>query len=289
MSTFHGQLITCSVGNLHPHPSYLRHQLTVPSSKLSALTKRGDLAFQQPLVITPSGIIIDGYARWDLARRQGRLTLPCVQYELTEAEALDWLLQSHRRSDGLNAFCRILLALDLEPLLQEKARSNQRTGGQSKGSSNLTGAERLDVRCEIASAADVSAGNVTKVKQLIVTADADLLEALRSGEIRIHRAWLWSKLPPEAQREELRTYRSERGVKKTIRNLLAQHRPKNSPDVVGIGDLARRLSAVESSRIGPVRVAVIKVPGRAVFISEELFRALGLQKELALICSPKNP
>jgi hypothetical protein len=240
-------------------------------------------------VITRDGTIIDGYARWELARRQGRLTLPCLEYDLTQAEALEWLLQSHRRSDGLNAFCRILLALDLEPYLQEKARSNQRAGGQSKGSSNLTKAERLDVRREIAAAAGVGAGNVTKVKQLIATADPEILEALRRGEIRIHRAWLWSKLAREAQRDKLLTYRSERGVKGAIRTLLAQHRPKSSPEVVGIGDLARQLAAVDSSRVGPVMVNVIKAPGRAVFITEELFRELGLQKELALTCSTKNP
>src|SRR5205085_67717 len=98
------------------------------------------------------------------ARLQGRATLPCVEYELTESEALHWLLQRHRRAYALNDFCRILLALDLEPWFKEKARSSQQAGGQDKGSSKLTKAERLDVRSEIAAAAGVSAGNVSKVK-----------------------------------------------------------------------------------------------------------------------------
>ena len=81
----------------------------------------------------------------------------------------------------------------------------------------MTEAERLDVRSEIAAAAGVSVGNVSKVKQLTVTAHSELLQALRRGEIRIHRAWRWSKASPEKQREALRFYQSERGIKKTIR------------------------------------------------------------------------
>jgi hypothetical protein len=72
--------------------------------------------------------------------------------------------------EGFNAFCRIFLALDLEPWLREKARLNQSAGGQNKGSSKLTEAQRVDVRSQIAAAAGVSVGNVTKVQQLITTA-----------------------------------------------------------------------------------------------------------------------
>jgi hypothetical protein len=148
-------------------------------------------------MITQDRTILDGYGRLELARRRGRAALPCIAYELTESEALHWLLQKHRRSNGLNDFSRILLALELEPWFKEKARSNQRAGGQNKGSSKLTEAGRLDVRSEIAAAAGVSVGNVTKVKQLKVAATAEVLQALRSREISIHRAWGWSKASPE--------------------------------------------------------------------------------------------
>src|SRR5215470_1496987 len=57
VDTLHGELIGCRVADLRLHPSYLRHQLTVHNSKLSALATRGDLVFQQPLVITTRGII----------------------------------------------------------------------------------------------------------------------------------------------------------------------------------------------------------------------------------------
>jgi hypothetical protein len=103
--------------------------------QLSALASSGDLAFREPIVVTRERAIIDGYARCKLAQQQGRTTLACIEYDLTEAEALRWLIQNHLPSRGLKPFSRVLLALDLEPSLREKARSNQQAGGQNKGSS----------------------------------------------------------------------------------------------------------------------------------------------------------
>ena len=51
-------------------------------------------------------------------------------------------------------------------------------------------------------AAGVSEGNVTKVDQLR-NAAPDVLKALHKGDVRIHRAWLWRKLNPELQQEQL--------------------------------------------------------------------------------------
>ena len=126
LNDLQGQLVTCRVDEVHPHPSYIRHRLAVSASKLSALAERGDLAFREPLLITQDRTIVDGYARWELARLQGRQTLPCIEYELTEAEALHWLLQKHLRSNGLNAYSRILLALELVAMEQVISRKTNR-------------------------------------------------------------------------------------------------------------------------------------------------------------------
>src|SRR5204863_5125060 len=144
----------------------------------------------------------------------------CMEYELTEPESLYWLLERHRRSNGLNDFIRILLALELEPWLKNKARLNQQIGGQDKGSSKLTEAETVDVRSEIASVAGVSVGNVSKVKQLMLTLQPDLRQALLRGDISIHRAWGWSKETPQKQREALWIYLSKGAIRKTARALV---------------------------------------------------------------------
>ena len=186
--------------------------------------------------------------------------------------------------EGLNAFCRILLALDLEPWFRGQARVNQSVGGRIKGSSKLTEAERVDVRSEIAAAAGVSVGNVTKVKQVMTTACTELQDALRNGEVSIHRAWLWREMSSENQRRALMLYRSEKGVKKTIRRLISKHTSKNpaSAESLGLAGLARRLSQLQGHDLNSVAVAAVNVPGKGIFVTEELLQLLPAQEELLI-------
>jgi hypothetical protein len=277
------RLITCRLDELRPHPAYVRHHLTVPATKLSRLAEQGERVLREPLFVTQDHLILDGYARWELARQQGHGALPCVQFELSEAEALFWLLHKHRRADGLNAFNRILIALDLEPWLKEKARSNQQAGGQNKGSSKLTEAEKVDVRSEIALAAGVSVGNVSKAKRLRTSATAELLDALRSGEISIHRAWIWSQAAPADQREALWCYRSERGVNKEIRALISKHRAKSSPKSIDLIHLLKALSRLEADELASVSVKLLRAHGTTIFITEELLRILNLERGVLAI------
>ena len=63
----------------------------------------------------------------------------------------------------------------------------------------------MDGRSEIAAVADVSTGNVTKVRQLRRKAHATIEQALRAGEISIHKAWQWSDESPKKQLGESET------------------------------------------------------------------------------------
>lgn len=282
-----GRLVTCSPDELRPHPSYIRHNLAVHACQLSAIAELDDLAFREPLVITQDHIILDGFARWTLARLQGRSTLSCIEYEMSEAEALQNLLQRHRRSSCLNDFIRICLALELEPSLKSKGRANQQGGGHNKGSSILTEAERLDVRKEIARIAGVSVGNVTKVKQLTTAAHSDIIKALREKELSIHRAWLWRKQSPEDQREKLWLNQSKTGISKTIRHLLSSHLPKNSHTAFTISDLIKLVSALQSGTLGSVRLVSINGHGKIVLVTNELLQTLEAQEEL-FTCATNN-
>jgi hypothetical protein len=59
-------LLISAIAVMARDSSYARHQLTVSPSQLSALSSCGDLAFIEPLTITCDGMIIEGYARWEL-------------------------------------------------------------------------------------------------------------------------------------------------------------------------------------------------------------------------------
>lgn len=95
-------------------------------------------------------------------------------------------------------------------MLLEKARANKQLGGREKGWSNLTKAEQVHVRSEIAKAAAVCTGNVTKVKQLNETCVSEILTALYNDEISIHWAWKLRNENPEDQLDALGRFRFKR-------------------------------------------------------------------------------
>lgn len=274
-----GPLIHCGVKELRPHPAYVSSGIAVPLSQLSALIRQGEQAFREPLLITRDRIIIAGYDRWELARHQ-RPTLPCIEYALSEEEALVWLIQKLRPEKGINSFCRILLALELEPWLKLRAHANQQLGGLRKGSSNLTEADRLDVRAEIAAAAGVSTGNVNKVKQILAKSQPQVIEALRSGELSIHRAWRWIEVPKQRQLVQLGIYRDRHGISRTVHALLRAHRDSSDEELFDAGRIGGALTSLDAKRRESLLIAEVKVPGEVLLLSPALRRILTRQGEL---------
>ncbi len=120
------------------------------------------------------------------------------------------------------------MALALEPHLRARARERQRQGGTGTLSSKLTKGHAIDVRAELARAAGVGAGNVTKVKQLLKTATPAVRDALRRGDVSIHRAWLWRDRPPNRQNQELKKFLTGKDIKQTIRNMASSIGRRNT-------------------------------------------------------------
>jgi hypothetical protein len=281
------------VSELSPHPSYARHNLSVQPFKLAALEEQGEVSFSHPISITRDKYIIDGYARWELARRRGRPTLNCIEYDLTSEEALEELIRKHRRSQGLTDFIRIELTLDLEPYFKEKAFLNRRAGGRLKGLSKLTGAEKVNSRTEVARVAQVSVGNVHKVKYILTHACSAVKEAARTDEISINLADKWSHEPEAKQHEYLRLSRIERGIRKKARHLVAaelEHLATSKSDerVIRLSDLVALVNHLttiapeRSKELDAVPVRLVEGPGRAIFVTEELIRALASQQSVLI-------
>lgn len=229
--------------------------------------------------------MIDGYARLALARRQGRETIPCIEYDLSQVEALEMFLQKHRPAKGVIPFLRILLALDFESAFRERALANQRLGGREKDWSTLTKAEPIHVRREIARVAGVGVGNVTKVKQLMKTAAPEIQQALRKGEISIHRAWLWSNDPVTVQTEMLRRYRLDKRLLPPIARLASRRRQQ-----IQSGDLKALFAThglenlfnyvAEAARSGDLAIAVTDDPSNQIVIPPHLVDRFRKQREI---------
>ena len=251
---------------LHPHPLYMA--LCGPIAAIRAQRVAAeDGPIREPLTITADGTILDGHARWQVALDRQQPSLSCLEHDVTDEEALQIVIQQHRASEGLNAFCRIVMALELEPFLRERS---PRSRPATALSSNLTNAEHRDVRKAIASVAGVATGNVTKVKQLLGTVVPEVRERLVRGEVRIHRAWQWRTLGPKAQRDALWEHLHRGAIKTTIARLVRAHADAGAaarfPDGAAtvLGGLAR-LDAND------ITVAVLEVPGRAVVVTRACF------------------
>ena len=232
------------------------------------------IAFCDPIVITGDRIIIDGYARWELAKRTGRRMLDCFQYELSSEDGLEELIRTHGASPGFTDFVRIELALDLEPHFREKALMNQQAGGKGKGLSKLTIAQRVNTRREVARLAGVSSGNVRKVKNILTHACSSLRQAAQAEEVSINLADMWCLEPEAQQQEHLRLMRIDRGIKRKARNLVAAYLATVPPSrrdcqMMKLSDLIGLLND-----IGSIEVEIIDAPGRTMFVTKELIQWL---------------
>jgi len=63
------RLIECPIDEIRAHDSYVKHGLFVSASKLSQLIAAGDAVLTQPIIVTRTRAIIDGYGRGELAKR----------------------------------------------------------------------------------------------------------------------------------------------------------------------------------------------------------------------------
>ena len=267
-----GRLVHRTPEQLRPHPVYLD-----VCGPIATEETPHDLTDYTPVVAplptTRDGLILDGHRRWAAARRQHRRTLACIEYDLTSERAFLFMLDQYRRAERLNAFGRIVMALALEPHWRARARERQRQGGTGKLSSNLTEAGTIDVRAEIARAAGVGAGNVSKVKQLLDTAAPAVREALRRDEISIHRAWQWRRLRPSQQNKELDQYRSRKDINHTIRHLLRKHRNEQD-NAFTIEQLATWVAEPVRGPVAKATLLVVDLPGPAFIVTRDLYEHL---------------
>jgi hypothetical protein len=282
-TTSRKRLVSWQVAKLRPHPSYARLGISISSSKLNVLLELGEDAFLVPLLVTSTGYVIDGYARLEVARLQGRAMVECIEHDISEEEALRRLLLCHRPSPGLPPFSRIAMARGLTKSLKEKAFQHQQAGGRGKGSSKLPETEKIDVRKAIATIARVSVGTLSHALDVLRMGDSEILQALCSGEIKIDRAWRWCKEPHSCQRENLRIYRRNRGMERVaekliarqIRNLRIRRAQRSRWAPATSAEVVRRLTSLPSDTLGTANVVFIRAPFSVLALSEDLGHSLG--------------
>jgi hypothetical protein len=174
----------------------------------------------EPILITPTGIILGGFAEWHAAVCAGQAAIDCTEFELNADEALQLILTLHRPRAAWNDFTRTELALEQEPYFQSKALANQIAGGKHKGLANLPEAQQIDVREKIANLAGVCSRTVGNVKIILKKAHPSIVEALHNGTITINAALEICKVATTRQVEELARFLARRANNKTYREYI---------------------------------------------------------------------
>jgi hypothetical protein len=183
-----------------------------------------------PIIITADRVILAGFSAWRLAIQENRREIRCTQYAGADDEAIEFMIKRHRSRRGWNDFVRIRLALRQKPHLQERALANMRSGGEHKGLTNLTKAERIDVRQEIAHLAGTGTGNISKVERILEKCHRSIIAALQIGALRIHRAWGWCELSKSEQITSFECFEEERTRRKILRDVsIASSEAANEP------------------------------------------------------------
>lgn len=256
--------ITCLPDELRLHPVLVRlnliHLILEPNHALRLKSPR----VSEPILLTSNGTIIAGFRNWHEAVSDGRPLVECIEYPLSDEEALQSILTDHQPTRTWNNFTRVRVALELEPYFQKRALANQITGGRHKGSANLPKAGHIDVREEIAIIAAVSGRTVSNVKTILEKAAPKVIDALQVGALRINRALSWCAMPKWRQIEIYTDYQLKRAQGKVIRCAIAQL------EMVGPGAVIEALREQQTREPGSVMIRVGRHPQTVILLGQDL-------------------
>lgn len=263
----HGRPVVRCPAELRLHPALAELKWSGPVEEINEAAEQDAPSVSVPILVTTDAIVLTGISRWQFALLEGRSEIQCIEYTISEEQALHFILAHHKPQRGWNAFVRISLALTLEPILQRRALENMRMGGKSKGSASLPTLDRIDVRQQIAISAAVGARNVSNVKTVLRTAHPNLIAALREGSLSINRAVQLCQLSRAEQCRQLVAHAEEAAIKTVIRRSIAKRASKVvTPDAAAVLETLQQQNA---SLPGSVAVRVSRLKQTVIFLGRD--------------------
>jgi transcriptional regulator with XRE-family HTH domain len=149
-----------------------------------------------------NGVLVDGHNRYKICKKLG------IPFRTTPLERIDsresviaWMIDNQLARRNLTAFQRIDLAAKKGDVIAALAEKRKAAGTNQHSSlpSDLTEGSAIDTRNEIAKAAGVSTGTMSKFKKIKESAVPEVIEKARSGEIKIDVAAQVATLPKDEQ------------------------------------------------------------------------------------------
>lgn len=145
-----------------------------------------------------------------------------------------------------------------------------RAGGRYKGSTNLSKADRIEVRQEVANAAGSGVGNVDKVKTLLQSAHPNIIQGLQNGSLRIHRAWQWCRLPKSQQKEVFAKYDEDQ----TRRRILREFKSERSRARFDSAKALEALRSFEAGHPGQIEFRISTKRNTVVLLGQDLINEI---------------
>jgi N6-adenosine-specific RNA methylase IME4/DNA-binding XRE family transcriptional regulator len=162
---------------------------------------------REPLVVW-GDTLIDGHNRLSIAQAHG-LDYATVNIDFPDDRtATEWIILNQFGRRNISAYDRARLALELKPIIAEKARENQR-GGQGGVLLPQISAKATDTRQELANIAGVSHDTISKVEK--IETSPDISAKVKSGELSINQGYqMIVREQRESSREEQRKQNGEK-------------------------------------------------------------------------------
>ena len=129
--------------------------------------------------------VIDGHNRYAICQKHG------INFQILEKDFDDrtdakiWIVKNQFHRRNLNKYQRAKLALELKPLIAEKAKAQQ--GTRTDLSTTLSKSVPVDTRKDIAKSANISEGTIAKVEKIEAKATDEQKTKLETGDASINQ------------------------------------------------------------------------------------------------------
>jgi site-specific DNA-methyltransferase (adenine-specific) len=141
---------------------------------------------REPLVVW-GDILIDGHNRLEIAQKYG-LAYQTTNIDFTnESEAKEWIILNQFGRRNISDYTRARLALELKPILADKAKATQ--GARTDLLQISVKSEPANTQKELATIAGVSHDTVYKVEKIETLASDEIKAKAESGELSINQAY----------------------------------------------------------------------------------------------------
>lgn len=129
-------------------------------------------------LVTWNGTIVDGHNRYKICQ-ENDISFNTEEKGFADREqAVEWIIRNQFGRRNLSPTQRCELALKLKPMIQKKAKENQRNAGGAVPSKM---AEPVDTRNELAKIARVSNGTFSKAERILEKGTPEQIKRARKG------------------------------------------------------------------------------------------------------------